>query len=152
MSKLVTTAVFVLVCMSSASAEPIGAIGSRSAHDEHAREEAQEHEHQSRHGGYFGDADDLYHYEALFNAKRQLVLYVNDDLNRPLDVRPLQGQWRLDPDEPSQVSGTFRPSADGAFFLTTLPPFHTDPVHVEVAVLKGTAWARMEFSLPAPRN
>ena len=107
--------------------------------------------HKPRHGGYFGDADDLYHYEALFTDQRELVLYVNDDLNRPLDVRPLKGQWTLDPDDPAAIQGVFRPSAGGEYFVAALPPTQADPLHVEVAVLKGRQWVRMEFYLPAPR-
>jgi len=105
--------------------------------------------HRPRHGGSFGDADDLYHYELLLREPRELILYVNDSLNRPLNVRHLTGQWRLDPDEPEGPSGTFRPSHDGDYFVATLPPSPTDPLHVEVAVLKGREWARMEFFLPA---
>ncbi len=108
-------------------------------------QESVEDLHKPRHGGYFGDADDLYHYEVLFNAKHQLVLYVNDDLNRPLDVRPLTGRWTLDPDDAAPTTGTFTSSPDGAYFLAALPPVTSDPVHVEVAVLKGKLWARMEF-------
>lgn len=105
--------------------------------------------HAPRHGGYFGDADDLYHYEVLLNGQRQLVLYVNDSLNRPMSVRGLKGEWRLNPDEPSSIRGAFHPSSDGAYFVAELPPHHADPLHVEVAVLKGRVWVRMEFSLPA---
>ncbi|MBI3011231.1 MAG: hypothetical protein HYY58_01905, partial [Candidatus Omnitrophica bacterium] len=42
------------------------------------------------------------------------------------------------------------PSIDGAYFLAPLPPLTADPVHVEVAVLKGATWVAMEFSLPRP--
>lgn len=112
-------------------------------------EESQEALHRPRHGGYFGDADDLYHYEVLLNGPRQLILYVNDDLNRPLDVRTLRGEWRLNPDEPAEIRGTFRPTNDGAYFIAALPATAVNPLHVEVAVLKGHVWARMEFYIPA---
>jgi len=108
-------------------------------------------EHRARHGGQFGDADDLYHYEVLLDAPHQLRLYVNDEHNRPLNTRLLQGRWTLDPDDPSPRTGTFTSSIDGAYFVAPLPPLTADPVHVEVAVLKGTIWAKMEFYLPAPR-
>ena len=107
-------------------------------------------EHRPRHGGFFGDADDLYHYELLLDAPHQLRLYVNDSQNRPLNVRPLEGQWTLNPDRPDAVTGPFLPSIDGAYFLGQLPPVLSDPVHVEVAVLKGRLWAKMEFELPHP--
>ncbi len=103
--------------------------------------------HRPRHGGVFGDADDIYHYEVLLKD-RQLVLYVNDELNRPLDVRGLTARWTLDPDEASKTNGTFAPSPDGAYFVGALPAFHGETVHVEVTVLKGRIWAPMEFYLP----
>jgi len=129
-------------------AETIGAAGSRSAHEAGSDEERQEHAHQPRHGGYFGDADDLYHYEVLLQDERQLVLYVNDELNRPLSVRGLKGQWTLNPGGDSPMRGSFTPSPDGAYFLAQLPSTDADPLHVEVAVLKGRQWVRMEFYLP----
>ena len=107
-------------------------------------------EHRPRHGGLFGDADDLYHYEVLLDAPHRLRLYVNDERNRPLNVRLLQGRWTLDPDGPSPAGGAFTPAIDGAYFSAELPPLASDPVHIEVAVLKGTVWAAMEFDLPAP--
>ena len=108
---------------------------------------APEELHRPRHGGYFGDADDLYHYELLV-VNQRLTLYVNDDLNRPLDVRALHGRWTLNPGESSSVQGTFSASPDGGFFTAELPPHHDDPLHVEVAVLKGRIWAPMEFYVP----
>ncbi len=110
--------------------------------------DSEENVHKPRHGGYFGDADDLYHYEVLLDGHRRLILYVNDDHNRPLDVRPLQGRWTLNPDDPAPVTGTFTPAPDGAYFVSELPPVTTDPIHVAVAVLKGRLWAKMEFYIP----
>ncbi len=112
---------------------------------------AQEELHRPRHGGHFGDADDLYHYEVLLKDQRQLVLYVHDELNRPLDVRGLKGQWALNPDDASPMGGSFTPSDDGAYFVAQLPPSDAEVLHVEVAVLKGRQWVRMEFYLPTPR-
>jgi hypothetical protein len=131
------------------SAETIGAASSRSAHEGGAVEEGEEREHQPRHGGSFGDADDLYHYEVLLNPDNQLVLYVNDEHNRPLDVRALEGRWTLNPDSSAPMTGAFTPSADGAIFFASLPPLKADPVHVKVAVPKDGVWAEMEFYLPA---
>ena len=107
-------------------------------------------EHQPRHGGYFGDADDLYHYEVVLDAPNQMRLYVNDERNRPLNVQRLQGRWILDPDGPAPRSGFFAPSIDGGYFTTPLPVPLRDPVHVDIAVKKGEIWASMEFSLPKP--
>ena len=108
-------------------------------------------EHHARHGGQFGDADDLYHYEVLLDSPRQLRLYVNDERNRPLNTKFLQGRWTLDPDGPAPRRGTFTPTIDGAYLTAPLPPGLGDPVHLEVSVLKGTTWAPMEFYLPHPR-
>ena len=115
-----------------------------------------ENEHQPRHGGHFGDADDLYHYELVPGPEGRLTLYVNDDENKPLDTRGLQGRWTLNPDSPDPVEGPFAPSEDGAFLAASVPwpppvPEGQDPgvVHVKVEVLKGNDWAPMEFYLPA---
>ena len=109
-------------------------------------------EHRARHGGQFGDADDLYHYEVVLDAPNTLRLYVNDEHNRPLNTRLLQGRWTLEPDTPARRTGVFTPSIDGAYFLASLPPITTAEVRVEVDVLKETAWAPMEFSLPNPQR
>ncbi len=103
--------------------------------------------HKPRHGGAFGDADDIYHYEVLLN-KQQLILYVNDDYNRPLNVQGLQGRWKLDPDSDKPITGIFAPSPDGAYLVADLPGHLADPVHIEVAVLKGRIWAPLEFFVP----
>lgn len=135
-----------------ASSQPPGAVESHSVHEPGDAEEAAESEHKPRHGGSFGDADDLYHYELLLEPSHRLILYVNDEHNAPLDVRPLTGRWTLNPDAPSPVSGAFTPSEDGAYFFATLPSLESDPVHVKVAVLKGDVWAEMEFYLPRPQS
>ena len=131
------------------AAAEIGAAHSRSRHAPVAAEEAERQLHKPRHGGYFGDADDLYHYEVLLQTGGRLILYVNDDYNRPLDVRALDGRWTLEPDSSSPLSGVFTPAEDGAYFVATLLPLQADPVHVKVAVSKDGVWAGMEFFLPA---
>lgn len=108
--------------------------------------------HKPRHGGLFGDADDVYHYEVLLNDKQQLVLYVNDAWNRPLNVRDLAGRFRLDPDSKKPKEGSFSASPDGAYLIGNLPPTQSDPVHVEVSVRKGQIWAPMEFYIPHPKS
>jgi len=105
--------------------------------------------HAPRHGGQFGDADDLYHYEVLLESSRRLILYVNDERNEPLDVRSLDGRWVLRPDDATPVAGRLTPSDDGVYFVAELPvDAREDPVHVKVEVLKGEQWAAMEFFLP----
>ncbi len=155
MTKSVSTVVLAFVVAVPAAAETVGAVHSQSAHSSHTLEEAKEDEHKPRHGGYFGDADDVYHYEVLLEAPNRLVLYVNDEHNQPLDTRSLKGRWTLNPDEPAPVSGDFAPAEGGAYLVATLPPLD-DPhpkdvgagVHVEVAVQKDGVWAEMEFFLP----
>jgi len=111
--------------------------------------------HGPRHGGYFGDANDIYHYELVSKADDEIILYVNDHYNRPIDVRTLQGRWILNPDAPSPLIGFFSPSKDGVYFFAQLPHPRKDPekpTHIKVEVLKGGNWADMEFYLPAPQN
>ena len=109
-------------------------------------------EHAPRHGGFFGDAGDLYHYELLLDSPNHLRLYVNDEHNRPLNTQLLTGRWTLDPDASSPQTGSFAPSIDGGYFLAALPPLTQFPVHVKVEVRKGEQWAPMEFFLPAPSS
>ena len=116
-----------------------------------ADHEVLEDVHQARHGGHFGDADDLYHYEALLERPHRLILYVNDEHNQPLDVRPLTGRWTLDPDGSNPTTGAFRPEDSGRYFFADLPlSAGPEPIHVKVEVLKGDTWAAMEFFLPTP--
>jgi hypothetical protein len=106
--------------------------------------------HRPRHGGYFGDADDLYHYEVVLAAGNRLRLYVNDASNRPLHTEELEGRWTLNPDSPQPATGRFSSSPDGAYLEAVLPPSPGEFLHVEVAVRKGRHWAPMEFVLPRP--
>jgi len=77
---------------------------------------------------------------------------VNDELNQPLDVRPLTARWTLNPGDASATKGIFTPSPDGAYLVGALPKVKGDTVHVEVTVLKGRIWAPMEFYLPNDQN
>lgn len=150
--RAVVLALMVCCGASAVAAEPArGAVESASSHEPGAPHEALEEEHRPRHGGAFGDADDLYHYEVLFGQDGRLILYVNDEHNRPLDARPLQGTWTLDPDGDVPVEGTFASSPDGAHLIAQLPAVTADPVHVEVSVRNGDRWAPMEFYLPNSR-
>ena len=106
--------------------------------------------HGPRHGGYFGDANDIYHYELVQESTGKLILYVNDHYNRALDARTLQGRWVLDPDAPQPVTGFFTTSGSGNFLSSQLPTLSPKkPIHLKVGVLKGNDWAEMEFFLPA---
>jgi hypothetical protein len=103
--------------------------------------------HAPRHGGLFGDASDIYHYELVRQADGQLILYVNDHHNRPQDARLLQARWVTNPDGPKPIAGSFAPSPDGAFFHAQLPSDSSSPLAVKIGVLKGKEWAEMEFVL-----
>ena len=133
-----------------AAAADAGALGSRSAHEADDAQEALEHEHGPRHGGVFGDAEDLYHYEVLLDSPNRLILYVHDERNRPLDVRELSGRWRLNPDEPIPLEEEFMPSTHGDYFFADLPSSPASVLHLEVEVLKDGRWIVMEFFLPRP--
>ena len=106
--------------------------------------------HGPRHGGYFGDANDIYHYELVREKENHLILYVNDHLNRPMDARTLEGRWVLNPDGPKPITGFFTCSQDGASLLGELPPSAREgPLHVKVGVFKVKEWMHMEFFLPS---
>lgn len=108
--------------------------------------------HGPQHGGYFGDADDIYHYEVVPGPEGTVTLYVNDHLNHPMDTRSLQGRWTLNPDDPDPIFGAFTPSADGSTLIALLPSkaAQNGQIHLKVAVLRGNRWAEMEFYLPNP--
>lgn len=104
--------------------------------------------HGPRHGGQFGDAGDIYHYELARASDGTLTLYVSDHHNRPLDARTLQGRWILDPDGPKPLTGFFTPAPDGSVLTSQLPPSsRTGPTRLKVEVLKGHEWVGMEFYL-----
>lgn len=121
-------------------------------HHESPADEAAEHEHRPRHGGQFGDADDIFHYELVLEPSGRLRFYVNDAHNTPLDVRTLQGRWIVNPGQPISVHGVFSPSVDGACFTAELPlaVVPEGPIPVEVGVQKDAQWVSMEFQLPRP--
>jgi hypothetical protein len=101
----------------------------------------------------FGDAEDLFHYELVLEPSRRLVFYVNDELNRPLDARLLQGRWILNPADPSPMTGVFTSSEDGAYLFATLPNAQdAEHIHVQVEVLKDDQWVGMEFFIPSTRE
>ena len=105
--------------------------------------------HGPRHGGYFGDANDIYHYELVREERGVILLYVNDHHNRPMDARILRGRWVLRPDGPRPLTGFFTPSADGSRLVGQLPAAAPgESTQIRVEVLKGGDWAPMEFSLP----
>jgi len=132
--------------------QPLGAIDSQSAHEPGSAEEAEEHAHGPRHDGFFGDADDLYHYEVLVEAPNRLILYVNDEFNQPLDTRQLIGRYVLAPDAETPIVGDFTPSDEGQFFVATLPAVSPNPIPVLIEVLKAGQWVGLEFSLPQPAH
>jgi len=148
MSRVV--AVLALCTLASTShAQTPGASESRSAHEPGEAEEALEHQHAPRHGGLFGDAEDLYHYEVVLESVNRLILYVNDELNQPLDVRTLKGRWTLNPDSQTPTTGPLAASEDGSQFVARLPAeSNTTSLHVLVEVLKDGQWVGMEFVLP----
>lgn len=106
--------------------------------------------HGPRHGGYFGDANDLYHYELVRTPGNELILYVNDHQNHPLDARTLTGRWILNPDDLRPTTGFFQSSSEGGYLTSSLPNTAAGALQIRVEVLKGNDWAPMEFYLPAP--
>jgi hypothetical protein len=104
--------------------------------------------HEARHGGYFGDADDIYHYELLVDPSGLIVLYVNDELNQPLNVRDLEARLTIDPDGEAPAVLALRPIVGGEFFFVQVKEPFGNFLHVEVAVKKSGAWIAMEFPIP----
>ena len=105
--------------------------------------------HGARHGGYFGDANDIFHYELVKQKENRLGLYVNDHYNRPMDTRTKQARWILNPDSDHPIIGFFVPTQDGSLFSSDLPHETAGrPLHIKVGVLKGQEWVEMEFFLP----
>lgn len=111
-------------------------------------EDIEENVHKPRHGGYFGDADDIYHYEVLVEASGRVVLYVNDEYNRPQNVEPLRARLTLNPDAEYPFVGRFEPGPDGEYFIARLPVIVASPIHLQVEVEKDGQWAPMEFTIP----
>jgi len=147
MVRVLVAVLIMLEAVTPAAAEPTGGIPRHASDD---AEEALENPHQPQHGGLFGDADDLYHYELVFDAPNQLRLYVNDERNRPLNTRALQGRWEIFPGTAEAVSGAFVSSIDGGYFLAALPKTLPGSFPVEISVQKGQLWAAMEFAVSAP--
>ncbi len=110
-------------------------------------------QHAPRHGGYFGDANDIYHYELVREPGGRLALYVGDHHNLPMDTRGLQGRWTLDPDGPKPLTGYFESSPGGEFLSGSLPPPTAGKsVQIKIEVLKGSDWAGMDFYLPPSKE
>ena len=106
--------------------------------------------HGPRHGGYFGDANDIYHYELVRKEQDKIILYVNDHHNQPLDARILQGRWVLDPDGLKPITGYFTAAPTGSYLESRLPKsVFADSISLKIGVLKGEDWADMEFFLPS---
>lgn len=114
-------------------------------------DEAAEHPHTALHGGVLGDADDQYHYEVLIEDD-ELRAYVNDERNQPLDARRLTGRWIHITPEGDETTYPFRPSADGAYFIGTIPPDVGMILICRIEVLKGAEWVGMEFRFKNPED
>jgi len=108
--------------------------------------------HGPRHGGYFGDANDLYHYELVRESKRRILLYVNDHYNLPMDTRTLQSRWTLNSEGPHPLTGFFQAAPNGAFLLSDLPETVAQSAQIKIEVLKGRDWAGMDFFLPPSKD
>lgn len=110
-------------------------------------------EHKPRHGGYFGDAGDLYHYELVVEEAQQLRLYVYDENVRPLKVGSLPARWTLLAEDSSpEGSGRFAASAAGEFFWMTFKRPAAEVLHILVEVEKHGQWVPMEFYVPVSQR
>jgi len=110
--------------------------------------EREEQEHAPRHGGYFGDADDIFHYELVLEDGNQLTFYVSSDHNEPINVAKMHARWTADPGESREPFGFFHPTEDGSAFKTELPWIEAGYYDLDVAVAKDQGWVAMEFQIP----
>ena len=110
-------------------------------------------EHKPMHGGFFGDAGDLYHYELVVEQPEHLKLYLYDEKVKPLKVDGLPARWTLlGDDSTAQETGRFAASRDGEFFWTTFRKPASEILHILVEVEKKNVWVPMEFYVPVSQH
>ncbi len=104
--------------------------------------------HKPLHGGYFGDAGDLYHYELVLESNGMVKLYLYDEEVKPLKVTGIPARWTLNPDAGKEPKGKFQESEDGAYFWAKLPDLKEPNIHILIEAEKKGQWVPMEFYLP----
>ncbi len=110
------------------------------------------HDHAAAHGGYFGDAGNLYHYEVLLEEGRGLKLYLYDEEARPMKVTKVPARWTISPDGENPVQGPFQEGEEGEFYRGELPANGAGDLHLLIEVEKAGKWVPLEFYLPEKKS
>lgn len=103
--------------------------------------------HKPMHGGYFGDAADLYHYELALEPQGMAKLYLYDEEVKPLKVTGIPARWTLNPGG-TGPKGEFQASEDGNYFWAKLPDLKGPNIHILIEAEKEGQWVPLEFYLP----
>lgn len=110
------------------------------------------HEHEARHGGHFGDAGNIYHYELLMVNQNLLHFFLYDSEAEPMKVTNIEARWTLSPDSENPVQGEFKAVPSDEYYESELPVSGSDPIHILVEVDKNGSWVPMEFFIPINQN
>lgn len=107
------------------------------------------HAHEAKHGGYFGDAANIYHYELLTDFTDEIKLYLYDEEARPLLVHGLPARYTIyDPEQKPLFIGPFKESERGDFYMTPFPSVPLELLHILIEVKKNDEWVPYEFLIP----
>lgn len=111
-------------------------------------EERKQHGHTGEHGGQFGDASDVYHYEVLLDGQRDVRVYVYDEKAMPIpNITNIKTRWTLNPDAEHPLTGPLSLSEDKKYFVLDLPPLTSSVVSVKIEAEKNEKWWPVEFLL-----
>lgn len=106
------------------------------------------HEERPHHGGYFGDAGNLYHYEVVLESDRAVRLYLYDEEAKPMKVTGIPARWTVSPDDPNPVRGEFREGEQGEFYEAEVPRPASPLLHLKVEARRKGDWVPLEFFIP----
>ena len=106
------------------------------------------HEEKPLHGGYFGDAGNLYHYEVVLDPHRTVRLYLYDETAQPMKVTGIPARWTLSPDDSDPVRGEFQEGKQGEFYRAEVPRPVGSVLHLKVEARRKEEWVPMEFFIP----
>lgn len=115
---------------------------------ESTEETAETHKEKPLHGGYFGDAGNLYHYEAVLEPTGAVRLYLYDEKAQPMKVTGIPARWTISPDDPNSARGEFQEGGQGEFYQAELPRPSGPLLHLKVEARKKGEWVPMEFFIP----
>lgn len=114
----------------------------------HEEEEEEYHGHIGEHGGQFGDASDMYHYEVLWDDKGDVRVYIYDgEANPIMDISHMEVRWTLNPDAEYPLTGVLALSEDKNFFVLDLPQLTSSNISVKIEAEKEGRWWPVEFLL-----